>query len=31
MSEEAGVDTGLRIMEEGQVNGEKGNLEKSSP
>ena len=31
MTEEAGVDTGLRIMEDGQVNGEKGSLEKSSP
>ena len=30
MREEADVDTGLRIMEDEQVNGEKGNLEKSS-
>ena len=31
MSEEKGVDTGFRIMEDEQVNGEKGSLEKSSP
>ena len=31
MSEEAGVDTGLRMMEDEQVNGEKGSPEKSSP
>ena len=30
MSEEADVDTGLRIMENEQVNGEKESLEKSS-
>ena len=31
MSEEADVYTGLRIMEDEQVNGEKGSPEKSSP
>ena len=31
MNEEADVDTGLRVMEDEQVNGEKESLEKSSP
>ena len=30
MNEEADVDTGLRIMEDEQVNGEKESLEKKS-
>ena len=31
MSEVVDVDTGLRVMEDKQVNGEKESLEKSSP